>query len=153
TNTMAFSTAASSVSEAGGNASFDVMLTTSDSNPSTQACSGNYATADGTATGGSDYTPAGGAGGFPVGGPNGPGQTINVAITNDAVPEGNETFSAGLSGATGGTIGGISSHTVTILDDDPLPNLSIGDASTLEGNVGTTDLLFPVTLSTASGGT
>jgi Calx-beta domain len=152
TNSMSFALASSSVGEAGGNAPIDVMLTTSDSLPSSQACSVSYATADGTATGGSDYTPASGSVSFPAGTPNGATQAINVAIMNDAVDEPDETFSAALSNPTGGTIGGISSHTVTILDDDAAVDLTIGDVSALEGNAGNTDFMFPVTLSAPSGG-
>ena len=64
--------------------------------------------------------PAAGSVSFPAGSANGATQTVNVAILNDAVSEPTETFSAGLSGVSGGTIGGISTHTVSILDDDPL---------------------------------
>ena len=41
--------------------------------------------------------------------------------------------------------------TGTIVDDDPLPTLSISDASVIEGNSGTTNMLFTVTVSPVSG--
>src|SRR5207247_8221310 len=40
--------------------------------------------------------------------------------------------------------------TPTIADDDPAPSLTIADLRMNEGNSGTTNILFPVTLSTAS---
>jgi hypothetical protein len=39
------------------------------------------------------------------------------------------------------------SGTGTILDDDPLPALSINDVSVFEGNSGTVNAIFTVTLS------
>ena len=40
---------------------------------------------------------------------------------------------------------------LTILDDDPKPTISINDVSKAEGNSGTTNFDFSVTLSSASG--
>jgi hypothetical protein len=60
--------------------------------------------------------------------------TVNVPVCGDLTPEPNETFFVDLTNATNGTIG--SGHaTVTIKDDDTPPNISIGDASTVEGNI------------------
>jgi Ca2+-binding RTX toxin-like protein len=54
------------------------------------------------------------------------------------------------SGGSGGSGGGGGSATVTIVDNDPIPTLSINDVSILEGDSGSKDLTFTVTLSSAS---
>jgi hypothetical protein len=46
---------------------------------------------------------------------------------------------------------GQTTATLTIVDDDATPTLSIGDASVAEGNGGTSAANFTVTLSAASG--
>jgi len=55
-----------------------------------------------------------------------------------------------LSNPTNVTFGNVQG-TGTIVDDDPLPTLSISDASVIEGNSGTTNMLFTVTVSPVSG--
>src|SRR5205814_2117173 len=55
-----------------------------------------------------------------------------------------------LSSPTNATMGVIATHTYTILDDDPLPSLSINNVAVTEGNTGTTNANFIVTLSPAS---
>jgi Calx-beta domain/Domain of unknown function (DUF4114) len=62
---------------------------------------------------------------------------------------------AGGSGGSGGGAGGAggfggSSATVTIVDDDTAPVISISDATVTEGNDGTKDLTFTVSLNNAS---
>src|SRR5207249_489029 len=44
-------------------------------------------------------------------------------------------------------------HTYTILDDDPIPSLSISNVTVTEGNSGTVNANFTVALSAASGKT
>jgi hypothetical protein len=80
----------------------------------------SYATSDGTATAGSDYSPASGTVTFE---PGETVKTIQVPIADDATPEGTgETFSVALSGPTGGAaLGSPRSTTVTIADDDLAP--------------------------------
>src|SRR5204863_1963422 len=63
-----------------------------------------------------------------------------------------ETFFVNLSKATNATL----SHSRgagTILNDDPLPALSINNATVTEGNSGTTSAVFTITLSPVSGQT
>jgi hypothetical protein len=55
----------------------------------------------------------------------------------------------GAGGSGGGGFGG-SSATVTIVDDDTAPVISINDATVTEGNDGTKDLTFTVSLNNAS---
>jgi hypothetical protein len=121
----------------------------------TGAVSVNYTLSNGTATGGAmcgagiDYVNTGGTVSFADGQAS---QTFTVQVCNDTLDETNETFNVTLSGATGGAIiGSPNTATVTITDNDPTPSLSISDVSQAEGNMGTTNFVFTVTLSAASG--
>jgi hypothetical protein len=79
----------------------------------------HYATSDGTATAGSDYTAARGLLAF---GPGEARKSITVHVTSDSAHEGDETFTLKLSNAGGGaSIGSPTSATVTITDDDAAP--------------------------------
>ncbi len=110
----------------------------------------NYATADGTALTGSDYTATSGTltftGGDTV-------RTITVPIVNDTIVESDEAFTVALSGTTAGaTITGTAAS-VTIFDNDTAAiagSVSVADVAIAEGNSGTTNLV--VTL-TRTGGT
>ncbi|MCL4298376.1 MAG: hypothetical protein KJ077_21745 [Anaerolineae bacterium] len=140
--TVAFSAAAYSVNENGGNAVIAVVLSAA----SSQTVTVTYAAADGTATAGSDYNPPGGILTFA---PGQTSQTFNVAVINDTIAsEGNETVLLSLSNPTNATLG-LSSATLTIADDDATPTVqfsqpgyTIGEALNLA--------LIDVTLSTAS---
>jgi len=82
---------------------------------STDSVTVNQATADGTATPGSDYVARTGTLTFR------PGQTVETAIitvNTDTNVEGNETFFVNLSGASGATIAD-GQGMATIVDDDP----------------------------------
>ena len=107
------------------------------------------ASANGSATAGSDYTalPATTLT-FAAGQTS---KTVTVNATGNTVVEPNETFGVNLSGATGATIFD-SQGLGTILNDDG-PTLRINDVSKTEGNSGTTAFTFTVTLSPASTGT
>ena len=80
----------------------------------------NYATADGTATAGSDYTAASGTLTFA------PGETDarpspSTVLGDTLLAEADETFTVNLCGATNATIAD-GQGTGTITDDDPLPS-------------------------------
>ena len=76
----------------------------------------DYATSDGTATAGSDYTAVNGTLTF---GPGEAGKSFTVPVTSDSTHEGDETFQVTLSNAGGGaSIGSPAGATVTITDDD-----------------------------------
>jgi hypothetical protein len=123
-------------------AGFTVTL----SNASSQTVTVNYATADGTATAGSDYSAASGSVIFD------PGQTskpVSVTVNGDTTFEASETFNVNLSGATNATIAD-SQGVGTITNDDAQPTISINDVTLSEGNAGTTDYDFTVSLSNAS---
>ncbi|MBC3941251.1 Calx-beta domain-containing protein [Sphingomonas albertensis] len=72
--------------------------------------------------------------------------TILVPVDNDAVSEPDETFTVTLSGAGAGQTITTATATGTILNDD-LPGLSIANASIIEGDAGTSVLVFTVTAS------
>jgi len=104
-----------------------------------------YATANGTATAGSDYQAASGTLMIPAGQTSG---TITVAVNGDGLAEPNENFFVNLSNPIN-TVITDNQGMATILDDDP-PEIRINDMSVVEGNSGTRNLIFTVTLSNAS---
>lgn len=126
---------------ASGNASVEIRL----SNPSFQTITVAFATANGTATAGTDYVATSGTVTF---NPGDTLKTISVQVNGDNVDEINETILINLSNPTNATIGA-AQGSVLILDDDG-PTLSIGNASVTEGNFGATNAVFTVTLSAPS---
>ncbi|MFO0881634.1 MAG: cellulose binding domain-containing protein [Gemmataceae bacterium] len=103
-----------------GQANFTVRL----SRPSTSSVSVRFATADGTARAGSDYTAASGLLTFS------PGQTeltLPVTVLEDRLDEPDESFRLVLSSPIGASLGQ-TEGVATILDDD-LPATPTGDAS------------------------
>ena len=56
-------------------------------------------------------------------------QTVTIPLLPDTLDEVDETFFIDLSSASGATIGTASRTTVTIVDDDTPPTLSISDAA------------------------
>ncbi|MHB8844480.1 MAG: Calx-beta domain-containing protein [Nitrospirota bacterium] len=110
---LQLSSAAYSVNENGGT----VVVTATRTGGSSGSVSVSYATADGTATSGSDYTAASGTLVWADG--DAADKTFSVTITNDGTVEADETFTASLSGPTGGAaLGSPSSAVVTIVNDD-----------------------------------
>ena len=89
----------------------------------------DWATADGTATAGTDYEADSGVVTFAPGATE---QTINVTVLNDAVDEASETFVVRLSNASGSAEIVRSTSGVTILDDDGAAALTISDLTTQE---------------------
>ncbi|MBD2495580.1 calcium-binding protein [Nostoc sp. FACHB-280] len=83
------------------------------SNASSQTITVQYATANGSATAGSDYTTTTGTLTF---NPGVTSQVINIPILNDSVNEANETFTLSLKSPTNATLGTTASVTTTITD-------------------------------------
>jgi len=125
-------------------ATFTVTL----SAPSTVPASVQFATADGTAKAGSDYLSTSGTLTFA---PGETSKTIAVSVVGDTMQEDNETFLVLLSKPTGGATISTNAGVGTILDDDGPPALAINDVSQPEGNSGTTNMTFTVTLTAPSG--
>jgi hypothetical protein len=120
------------------------VFTVSLSAPSSQAVSVNFATADGTATAGSDNQATSGTLTIPAGQTSG---TITVLVNGDRLAEPNETFFVNLSNPTNATLAD-GQGVGTIVDDEP--RISIGDVAKKEGRRGQTTLFtFTVTLSVA----
>jgi Calx-beta domain len=117
--------------------------------PSEQVVTVNYATADGTATAGSDFTATSGSLTFS---PAVTTRTVNVPIVGDVLDEADETFTFTLSSPSNALLG-TAQATGTILDDDPLPALSVNDAVVPEGDTGTTTMTFTVSLGAPGGRT
>jgi CSLREA domain-containing protein len=121
--------------EGNGPGTTGFLFTVSLSNPSYQTITVNYATQDGTtnpATAGSDYvaiatTPL-------TFNPGETSQTVTVLVNGDTTHEADETFFVNLtnpSNVTSGDMQGLG----TITNDDPLPAISINDATPQnEGN-------------------
>ena len=117
---------------------------------SAQMVSCDFATSNLVALAGSDYVAAAGTIVFPVGVTN---QTLTIQVLGDVLNEGTESFAVVLSNPTNAAIA-VSRGYGVIVDDDPLPSLSISSETTLEGDEGATaELLFRVGLSAPSGQT
>jgi hypothetical protein len=133
------------ISEAGGQLSFDVSITSVPASPVTVS----YATGGGSATAGADYTSTSGQLTFATA----TTQTVNVPVLQDALDElDRETFTMSLTLVSGPGAIGKGSATGAILDDDPMPALSVSAGPPLaEGNTGQKPFRFTVTLSPVGG--
>jgi hypothetical protein len=110
--TMQFALSDLTVDEAAGTATITVTRTGGDASGVTV----RFATADGTATAGADYTARSGILTFAAGQTS---RTFTVPITADAVAEGPETVLLALSApGGGGSVGATGTATLTIVDDE-----------------------------------
>ena len=122
----------------GGDAVFTVTL----NDESAGLVTVRFATEDGSAVAGSDYTAASGTLSFSAGDT---ARTIRVAILDDEAAEQSENFSVELADSAGATIqDGTATATITDDDADKAPEVSIADAQAV-GEPGTAQ--FEVTLS------
>ena len=104
----------------------------------------NYATSDGSATAGRDYTATSGTLTFAPGDMT---KSITVAVLDDRLDEPDETFTVTLSNPSNAILGD-DTATGTIIDDDAPPELSIADQSVIEDGGA---MVFTVTLDAISG--
>jgi hypothetical protein len=145
----AVSIASAAVTE-GNSGTTNAVLAVTLSKPSTKTVTVAYRTADGTATAGQDYTAATGTVTFA---PGVTAQQVTVKVAGDTTYEPDETFTVTLSNASGASLG-TATGTVTIKNDDAAPvtppTISIANAAVAEGNSGTTNMAFTVSLSKAS---
>ena len=125
-----------------------VTLTLTLSAASATVTSVTWATANGTATAGSDYVAGNGTVTFAAGVTT---ATINVTINGDTTYEPDERFTVTLSNPQGMTISRATA-TVTITNDDAssAPTISIGNATITEGDKKTSPVTLLVTLSAPS---
>src|SRR5262249_16627922 len=77
-------------------------------------------------------------------------QCATSAIVNDNALDGLETTVQVIAASPNYTTGSPSARTITIVDDDPPPTISISNASVTEGDSGTVNMTFTVTLSNPS---
>ncbi|MBI5775386.1 MAG: hypothetical protein HZA89_16825 [Verrucomicrobia bacterium] len=102
----------------GNSESTSIIFTVSLSAACAQPVTVDYATANGTAGAGSDYTAKSGALIFPPGVTN---QTISVEVFGDITPEADEAFYVDLSNPFNASLGSASRGAGTITNDDGLP--------------------------------
>ncbi len=131
-----------SVPEAAGTKTVTVTL----SAPSSETATMNYATADGSAKAGEDYSARSGTLTFA---PNDTSETFDVPITSDTRDESDESFLVNLSNPVN-TVLTDTQASVSIIDDDAAPVAAIGDVVKSEGSGGATPFNLEVTLSAAS---
>ena len=112
------------------------------SGASSQTVSCSFATANGTATAGSDYVAASGALNFAPGEVEKP---VVVLVNGDTVDEAQETFFLDISNVQNATVG--SNRGTGFINDDDGPTISINDVTLTEGNAGTKAATFTLTLS------
>jgi hypothetical protein len=111
--------------------------------PADRTVSVNYTTVDGTATAGVDYAKRSGTVVFLPGEPR--EQTITVPVYGDTIDEPDEDFYILLSQPSGAIILDYVARAVILNDDRP--TLSVDDVTVVEGDEGTVDAVFTVSLS------
>lgn len=152
---VSFTVASSGAVTEGATSNFTITKT----GTATGSCTVNYATSNGTAVSGSDYTAKSGTLTFTSAQTS---QVVSVATIDDTAVESAETFALALSAPTSGAVLGTpSSATATINDNDTAaaPSFAIQDASATEGQTldfvvtktGTTTGSFSVNYATADG--
>jgi hypothetical protein len=144
---LQFDAASYTVNENGGSTQIVVTRT----GTPVGAISVAYATSNGSATAGADYTAASGTLTWADGDTT--PQVITIAITDDLLDEADETVNLTLSNPSLGVALGFQPATalLTIRDNDPPPALSVSDVTVTEGNNGTVNAIFTVSLSAVSG--
>ncbi len=126
---VAFSSATYSVNEGAGTG----LITVRRTGASTNEVAVDYATSDGTAQAGLDYTNVTGTLTFAAGVVE---MSIAVPIIDDALVENDETFLVDLSNPTGGAVlGSITEAVVTIVDNDRVPFYSLNITPPMGGSV------------------
>jgi hypothetical protein len=131
----------------GNSGTTTARFTVSLSFPSTQTVEVDWVAANGTATlADSDFQSASGRTIFP---PGSTAQFIDVPVVGDLKFEADETFVVNLSSPLFGVITDAQGQ-ATILNDDPLPRLSIDDVRIVEGNAGPATATFTLTWSNPS---
>jgi hypothetical protein len=149
-----FSVSGASIAEGG-----TLVFTVARSGSASSAVSVAFATADGTAVSGSDYTASSGTLSFASGETS---KTVSVATIDDASPESPETVLLNLSNPSAGTTIATGQATGTITDNDSAPtppSFAVSDVTVTEGGTlvftitktGTTSSSYTVNYSTANG--
>ncbi|MBI2567753.1 MAG: hypothetical protein HYV63_12045, partial [Candidatus Schekmanbacteria bacterium] len=111
-----------------------VRLRTWDGAPSSAEIRVDYTTADGTATGGQDFTATNGTLVFAAGTPDGATQTISVSLLSDAEAEAAETFTVTFTDPQSAVQ--VTPAAVTVTIQDGAPAVPLGSALILAGVAG-----------------
>ena len=111
TGTSTFSFGGATFTATEGTATVNAAVTITRTGDTTTAGSVSFATSDGTATAGSDYTAVTQTVNFAAGETT---QTVNIPVLTDAVTETTETVNLTLSSPTGGTLGTQATATLNI---------------------------------------
>jgi hypothetical protein len=110
----------------------------------------DFFTADGTAVAPGDYSSVS----IPsvTFAPGARFQDVTINITDDAIDEPTETLTANISQVTGtgASLGAPTVNTISILDNDPGAAFTAGNASLVEGNSGTSNMVFTITKTNAT---
>ena len=126
----------------GDNSLVNATFTVTTTNTATQPITVTYTTTDNTATN-SDYIATSGIVTFSVGETS---KFFTVAVKGDTTFEVNETFTVSLSAPINAMIA-ITNGIGTIINDDLLPAISINTSTIInEGNAGTNNAIFTITL-------
>lgn len=140
---VAFATASSSAAEGAGSVSLGLTLTLAAAETVSipVTLSGTATAADATLAANPVVVAAGQTSG-----------SVTVNLNADLLDEDDETVQLAL-GAPLNALLAVSgtAHTLTVLDDDALPALSVADLTVVEGDTGTSNALVTVTLSVPSG--
>ena len=139
--TVGFSASTFAVNEADGTKTITVNLSRAATGPITV----NYATSNGTALAGSDYTATTGTLTFAAGETS---KSFVVPITNDLAVEAAETINLTLSAPVGATLGSPTTAVLTIADND-VPSINFQQTA-VSATEATTTATFTVTLSAAA---
>ena len=108
----------------------------------------DYATSNGTATAGSDYTSVSGTLTFAAGQLT---RSVSIPILDDQIFEGpSETFNFTLSNPSGASLEALSTAVITIGDTEQRPTIFASGLNAAEGNSGTKTFSLPFTLTNAS---
>jgi hypothetical protein len=125
----------------------NAVFTVSLSPAATSNTTVQFATANGTGVAGTDYTATSGTLTFTAGAST---RTITVPVIGNNLPDDSDTFVINLSNASANATIADPTALGTILPAVPIPNVLFGNAAVTEGNSGTTNMVFTVSLSSAS---
>lgn len=103
-----------------------VAVTVTLSGPTSQDVTVDFATTDGTAVSGTDYTAVSTTITIPAGQPS---AVVNIPLSNDSDIEADESFTVAISNINHAIPVAPTNATITILDDDALPKVQFGAAN------------------------
>jgi ELWxxDGT repeat protein len=106
----------------------------------------SYATVADSAQAGVDFVPVSGTLTFVPGARD---LSIDVAVIGDILDESDESFALQITSVAGAALA--DGRGAAVIADDDLPSAAFGGASVVEGDTGTVNASFPVTLTTADG--